>query len=237
MPELVLFDLDDTLLTNDMDVFLPAYFELVTEYARDRFQGARVKEALIASTHVMMSSPGLLNREAFWAHFAPQLGQPRDELERYFQEFYASHFHRLRPCTDVVEGAAEVIAWFRARGVRLVLATNPVYPREAILQRLDWAGLQEQDFELITSYENMHATKPDPAYYREILERTRVSPENTWMVGNDWVNDIEPARAVGITTFYVASATASDEVRPGEERATLAQWLERWRALAREATG
>lgn len=232
MPELVLFDLDDTLLTNDMDVFLPAYFELLTEYARDRFEGERVKTALIASTHVMMSSPGVLNCEAFWKHFAPQLGEPRDQLERYFEAFYASHFQRLRRCTDVVEGAAEVVAWFRARGMKLVLATNPVYPRTAILQRLDWAGLQERDFDLITSYENMHATKPDPAYYREILEQMGVSPANAWMVGNDWVNDIEPASAVGITTFHVASATATDEVRSGEKRATLAQWLERWRAIA-----
>jgi FMN phosphatase YigB (HAD superfamily) len=80
-PEVVLFDLDDTLLANDMAVFLPAYFELLGKYVEGRFEPGHLIDALHFATRAMMTSPGVRNSDAFWAHFAPRLGGTREELE------------------------------------------------------------------------------------------------------------------------------------------------------------
>jgi HAD superfamily hydrolase (TIGR01549 family) len=221
VPEVVLFDLDDTLLANDMDVFIPAYFGLLGKFAQGRFASELLIQSLRTATRAMMSSPGVRNDLAFWEQFGPLLGSHRDELEPFFEEFYAREFGTLRYCTQPVDGAVEVVEWFRARGSRLVLATNPVFPRSAIVHRLAWAGFEVPTFEFLTTYENMHTTKPDPGYYREILARVGVSPERALMVGNDLTNDIEPAITAGISTFYVvADGSFSHE----EARGSLRQW-------------
>lgn len=221
VPEVVLFDLDDTLLGNDMDVFIPAYFGLLGKFAEGRFGSELLIQSLRTATRAMMSSPGVRNDVAFWEQFAPLLGSERTELEPFFEDFYAREFGTLRNCTQPIDGAAEVVEWFRSRGSRLVLATNPVFPRSAIVHRLEWAGFMPNVFELLTTYENMHATKPDPGYYREILTRVGVAPERALMVGNDLINDIEPATAAGLATFYVV---ADGRFSHEESRGSLRQW-------------
>lgn len=220
IPEVVLFDLDDTLLANDMDVFLPAYFGLLGKFANGRFGAEALLQSLRTATRAMMSSPGVRNDVVFWEHFGPLLGGNREELEPYFEEFYARDFGTLRACTQPVDGAAQIVEWFRSRGARLVLATNPVFPRSAIVHRLEWAGITPDMFEFLTTYETMHTTKPDPDYYREILARVGVAPERALMVGNDLTNDIEPALAVGIATFYVVG----DGFSHAEGRGSLREW-------------
>jgi FMN phosphatase YigB (HAD superfamily) len=71
--------------------------------------------------------------------------------------------------------------------------------------RLRWAGLpvSEFDFELVTTYENMHAAKPQPAYYEEILAQIDLAAAETLMVGDDWENDIVPAASVGCYTYWL----------------------------------
>ncbi len=220
--EAVLFDLDDTLLANDMDVFIPAYFRLLSRFANGRFAPELLIQSLRTATRAMMSTPGVRNDVAFWEQFGPLLGSTRAELEPFFEVFYDREFASLRSCTQRVDGALELVDWFRSRGVRLVLATNPVYPRSAIVQRLEWAGFEESTFELVTTYENMHWTKPEPDYYREILQRIGVAPERALMVGNDLINDIEPATAVGIPTFYVVADGAYSHE---EARGSLRGWM------------
>jgi FMN phosphatase YigB (HAD superfamily) len=80
-----------------------------------------------------------------------------------------------------------------------------MFPRPAVETRLRWAGLpvSEFDFALITSYENMHTTKPRPAYYEEILAQIGVAAAESLMVGDDWGNDIEPAASVGCFTYWL----------------------------------
>ena len=52
-----------------------------------------------------------------------------------------------------------------------MVATNPIFPRKAILHRLSWAGLapEQVPFALITDYERFHFAKPNPAFFAEIL--------------------------------------------------------------------
>lgn len=84
----------------------------------------------------------------------------------------------------------------------MVLATNPIFPAVATRKRVVWAGLSVNDFELVTTYENSHSCKPNPAYYREILQKIGVSSEACLMVGNDVTEDMV-AKTLGMKVFLL----------------------------------
>jgi len=204
----LLLDLDDTLLGNNVDTFMKGYFSLLSAYARPHFDEAAFMPPLIQSTQDMMrnTDPALTNAQVFWRSFEALTGGKRDELEPFFMEFYDNQFLRLRETVVLRPAAAELVNMAMERGLSVVVATNPLFPRRAIEHRLEWAGLpvDKYDFALVTHYDNMHAAKPQPAYYREILAAVGARPEQALMVGDDWKNDIAPAAEAGLHTYWIA---------------------------------
>ena len=226
----ILFDLDNTLLSNDMDHFIPAYFELISAYAAAVYDPQRFVRDLIAASEVMATNtdPAVSNEQAFWGTFAQLTGREPAEAIPFFARFYETEFGELRRLTAPRPEARVVVEWALDRGYAVVVATNPMFPRIAVEKRLAWAGLGVDafDYALVTTYENMHATKPHPAYYREILARVGCPPADAVMVGDDWELDIQPAAAVGMRTYWV-DAPAGDE-RAADGRGPLAAlpaWL------------
>ena len=73
-----------------------------------------------------------------------------------------------------------------------MIATNPLFPRTAIYQRLEWAGLppDKYPFSLIPSYETFHFAKPNPTYFAEFLTISGWPDGPMIMVGNDLEHDI-----------------------------------------------
>ncbi|MDX1687458.1 MAG: HAD family hydrolase [Candidatus Promineifilaceae bacterium] len=207
--ETVFFDLDDTLLGNNMEHFLPRYFALLGEYARPIFADRdQLLQELLHGTQAMIANPdpGRTNREKFWRTFSERTGVAREEAEPFFNRFYEEEFPKLQAVTERKPVARDLVCACFERGLQVAIATNPLFPRRAIEHRLAWAGLPpaEFDFALVTSYENMHAAKPHAAYYREILTRVGAQPETTLMVGDHWENDIAPAAALGMRTYWIA---------------------------------
>ena len=213
MIQALLLDLDDTLLGNDIDTFMKGYFALLGEYARPRFDDAPFLPHLIQATQAMIADtdPGRTNDQVFWQAFERVTGGRRADLEPFFLRFYDTEFARLRPSTVARPAAAALVRAAIDRGTDVVIATNPLFPRAAIEQRLEWAGIAMADhpYALVTTYENMHAAKPQPAYYREILAAVGHAPAQALMVGDDWRNDIAPAAAAGLHTFWIAEGDAA----------------------------
>ena len=87
-------------------------------------------------------------------------------------------------------------------GYRVVLATNPLFPAIATRNRIRWAGLNPEDFELVTTYENSHYCKPNPDYYREILGKLSLDGSQCLMVGNDVGEDMI-AGILGMKVFLL----------------------------------
>ncbi len=208
----ILFDLDDTLLGNDTESFMRRYFALLNDYAQPVMDSATFLPHLIQATQAAIRNidPAHSNAEVFWANFEALTGGRREELEPFFSRFYEMDFARLRPGVAVRPAAARLVRAAVDRGLAVVIATNPLFPATAIEQRLAWAGVpvDEYPYALVTSYENMHAAKPQPAYYREILAAIGCPPEMAIMVGDDWQNDIAPAAEVGLYTYWIAPADA-----------------------------
>lgn len=208
MIKAILFDLDDTLLGNDMDRFLPGYFALLGQYAEKYMSRDQFLQELMTSTQAMIRNvdPALSNRDVFWQTFAARTGLDAVELEAFFEQFYRNQFHQLRNRTEKRPFAQKLVQYCLDHNLDVVIATNPLFPLMAIEARLAWAGLPvtEYNFALVTAYENMHAAKPQRAYYSEILERIGCAPEKALMIGNDWENDILPAHSVGMQTYWLS---------------------------------
>ena len=221
MLKAILFDLDDTLLGNAMETFIPAYFQALTRHVAHLIPAERLIGELMRATQTMDTNDGSgpTNEETFAAAFYPAVGYDQDELRPIFEQFYVEEFPKLQPLTQTLSEARPLVEWAFAHDLQVVIATNPLFPRLAIEQRLEWAGVPVSEFNyaLVTVYEDMHATKSHLAYYREILARVGQQPDECLMVGDDWQRDIVPATRIGIPTYWIAGpgeAPPTDDARP-----------------------
>lgn len=204
MINVLLLDLDGTVLDIDMDSFLREYMGALAQKFSFLLPTkefiTRIWEATVAMTGNL--DPGVTNREAFNARFFPVAGRSEEELEPLFYEFYRDDFPRFGYLTRQMPGARECLEAALAAGWELVIATDPLFPRIAIEERLRWAGVSDLPFRLVTSYENMHFCKPHVQYFQEILTRIDRRPEQSLMVGNDLIQDFG-CRKLGIKTFLL----------------------------------
>jgi FMN phosphatase YigB (HAD superfamily) len=234
MLKAVLFDLDDTLLGNPMDTFLPAYFRALQAYLEDLIPPDRLMAELMKATEAMnrRRHANCTNEEAFAAVFYPALGVERTRVETVFERFYAEEFPRLQVLTERRPAARDLVEWSFDKGFQVAVATNPLFPRGPVEQRLAWAGVptDEFDFDLVTTYETMHATKSDISYYLEILDRLGRDPDDCLMVGDSWEMDVAPASSLGMHAYWVTEENAPPD--PEIALAGRGSLEELWRTVA-----
>ncbi|NMC81011.1 MAG: HAD family hydrolase, partial [Chloroflexi bacterium] len=163
----VLFDLDGTLLVNDMATFLPPYLKALGQSLAP-LPGEQVGREVLAATRRMVhkQEPAATLEETFDQNFYPRIGISKQELRPTIDAFYAQVFPSLRQYTQPRPEAIRLVEAAFEMGHQVVVATNPLFPRTAVLQRLEWASLpaDRYPFALITTYEHMHFAKPNPAY-------------------------------------------------------------------------
>jgi len=200
----VLFDLDGTLLPMDQDVFIDAYFKGISTAAAPRgYDPKALVEAVWTGTMAMIKNDGSCsNEEAFWRTFAGIYGQEALKDKVIFDRYYETDFHKVSEVCGFNPQAAGTVHALKEMGIRLVLATNPIFPAVATRERIRWAGLDEKDFEFYTTYENCRYTKPNPQYYKDILDRLGIEAQGCLMVGNDATEDTAAAK-LGIDVFLL----------------------------------
>ena len=231
--KVVLFDLDGTLLPMDQDIFVGRYLQEVGAKGAQKGYGAQnLVQIVLKGFEVMVANDGsMTNEERFWQLFMAAFDGERAEHEAVFEEFYRNEFARVADGTSPTPLAKEAIQTLKEKGYELVLATNPVFPRVATQERMRWAGLNPEDFTLVTTYENSSFAKPNLNYYREILTTIKARPEECLMVGNDMQEDIVAAK-LGMNVFLVTddliNSTNEDysQVPQGDRHAMLRYFKE-----------
>lgn len=225
-----LLDLDNTLLGNDMNKFLPPYFALIQKRLEPLANGKDLRQILIDSvqTAITNQDPIITNMTAFMADFTGRLGYAAETLQPVLDTFYQQDYPQLRQYTTRRPEAQRAIRRLLAAGCRVVIATNPLFPATAIQQRLEWAGVSGFPYALVTTMENSHFSKPNPRYYQEILSAVKSEPESTWMVGDDPERDIAPAWKLGLKTWWITDDGGTPEQSPTppcDEYGSLADFL------------
>ena len=200
----VLFDLDGTLLPMNQDKFNKGYMGLlVKKLSPLGYSSKELVAALWSGMAEMVKNDGSESNETvFWRRFTDVLGERVLRDKPVFEEFFRCEFDEAKVFCGYDEKAARAVCDIKSMGLRITLASNPVFPMTAMELRIRWAGLEPEDFEVITAYENIGVCKPNPMYYNEIARRLRLAPEECLMVGNDIEEDMA-ARNCGMEVFLL----------------------------------
>lgn len=200
----ILFDLDGTLAPFLQEDFVRSYFRaLVARLAPMGYDGEKLVAALWKGVAAMTANDGQsTNRQIFWACFTQDMGIQALALEGILDDFYAREFDTAREALREDVCRRPLIHGLREKGYDVVLATNPIFPAVAVETRLGWVGLSGKDFDYVTTYENSRHSKPNPDYYRDILDRLDRRPEECLMIGNNPVDDMAAAQ-LGLQVYLV----------------------------------
>ena len=153
------------------------------------------------------------NREAFWSYIDEFLPLSVEESEAIADAFYEDEFNQAKCTTQPTPLSDMVIKEAKKKGIEVYLATNPIFPRCATMNRIDWAGLDPEDFKIITTYEDHVYCKPNPEYFRQILEQFELDPSECLMVGNDVEEDLA-IRALGVPVFLITDTMENKKNLP-----------------------
>ena len=188
----VLFDLDGTLLPMDQDTFIKAYLGgMAKKLAPHGYDPEMLVKAVYAGMKAMTGNDGsCTNENAFWTAFTGILGERVREDMPIFDDFYRNEFQEVKNICGYLPEAAQTVRALKEKGFQVALATTPMFPSIATESRIRWAGLEPEDFALFTTYENYHFCKPNLNYYKEVVEKLGVKPEECLMVGNDVGEDM-----------------------------------------------
>ena len=208
----ILFDLDGTLLPMDQEKMIHAYMSsLAGKMASHGYEPNRLISSIWKGTGAMVVNDGTrCNEDIFWDTFSRFYEKDCKADEEIFEGYYRVEFQEVRYSCGFNPLASDTIRILKDRGLRLVLATNPLFPSIATYSRLNWAGLNPSDFELITSYENSFHCKPNPDYYQDILDTIGVTAEECLMVGNDVTEDMV-AKELGMEVFLLTDCIINKE--------------------------
>lgn len=201
----ILFDLDGTLLSIDMKEFEEIYYTSLSNAFKSIIAPDNFIAILYSSVKAMVKNKeNRTNEEVFMSVMKEHVGEELPAFQKHFIHYYENDFSVLRDAVNKNTDMLEALKILKEKGYELVIATNPLFPKFAIDQRIQWAELVHEDFSHITYFEDSHYCKPNVEYYSEILETIGKNPQECMMVGNDAEEDLA-AGALGITTYLITN--------------------------------
>lgn len=232
MKRALLFDLDGTLLPVDTHAFVEETVKIMAGQLADVIQPERFVAAVWKAVEAVVANQdeNLTNEQVFYHTFFSHTDLDREEIIPKVERFYHEVFPTLGHLCQPTPLAKEIMEEAKRQGYVLVVATNPLYPRQAIWTRMQWAGVDHIPFALVTTYENCSFAKPNLAYYEAICQRIGMEPKQCIMVGNDMQEDM-CAIQLGMKTFLVTDwliDRGTPRYTPHDE-GSLAQLYERLR--------
>jgi phosphoglycolate phosphatase len=185
--QLVIFDLDGTLIDSRLDL-IHSVNAMLRHLKRPQLPGD------VVASYVGDGAPMLVRRA---------LGDPKDE--RFFRsalEYFLAYYkeHKLDH-TTVYDGIPEALQAMQSNGTRrkmAVLSNKPVNPSRAIVDALGLGNF----FVSVYGGNSFDTKKPDPRGVHTILRETGVAPDHALMVGDSSI-DVLTGRNAGIATCGV----------------------------------
>ena len=205
MLKAVLFDLDGTLLPMDQKLFMKDYFgRLIRRLGPIGYTPELFLAAMKAGITAMTVNDGShTNEEASWEAYTSVSRTDLTAEMPILDNFYNTEFDEVAAVCGYNPKAAELVRSLKQKGLRVILATNPLFPRIATQKRIRWAGLQPEDFEFYTTFEDIGYCKPNPDYYKEVLRRANLDAADCLMVGNDVAEDMMAGGKAGLRGFLL----------------------------------
>ncbi len=202
LPQLVMFDLDGTLMDSVPDL-AAAVDKMLILLGREPAGIERVRDWVGNGSRVLVrrALAGQLDHDGVADELA-------DEALALFMQAYAGG-HEL---TAVYPGVRDCLDWLRERRVKLAIITNkPAQFIEPLLEEKGLAGY----FDWLVGGDTLPQQKPDPAALFWVMDKAGVAPSESLFVG-DSRNDVRAAKAatvrcVALTYGYNHGEPIADE--------------------------
>jgi HAD superfamily hydrolase (TIGR01549 family) len=212
MLKAVLFDIDNTLILYDEARFLQSYFPMVADRFKDIIPTDRFADKLMQATLVMHQNDGsMTNRERFLGAFCQDRDWSRDDIWSRFENFYLEDWDKLKDAVKIPDHTRDVFRIIGRKGLKIVIATNPIFPQIAQMKKLEWAGLGDIHAALVTNIDNMSFCKPQLGYFRQICQEIDEKPGDCLMVGDDPANDMVAAK-IGMKTYQTIDSLDHQDI-------------------------
>lgn len=188
LPQLVMFDLDGTLVDSVPDL-AAAVDQMLAQRGRLPAGIERVRRWVGNGALVLV-------RRAL-AGSIEHATVDDDEAERALSDFLQA-YSGSHNATTIYPGVESLLRWLRDKGVALAVVTNK--PERFVAPLLAEKGLGE--FDGIIGGDTLPVKKPDPAGLRKVMADVGVNPQNSLFIG-DSRNDVLAARAAGVKIVAV----------------------------------
>ena len=196
MLKAVVFDMDETLLSINLNAFILRYFKDVSSMLADI--GRRSRGGTMARLGTILVDLNANRRSGT---------DNRTNLEFYQEEVERRCGIRL---SDPL--IYEAFTYYDREVLPYknddVINAHASFPQGAIECRMGWGDLADAPFELVTHMGNTTRCKPDATYYLEQLQVMGLEPHEVLMVGNDPKRDF-PSPDCGIQTAFVGQGKPS----------------------------
>lgn len=194
----VLFDVDFTLASPGPELSAEGYVRIGKRYGLD-LDPERYDEARARALESVQRHPELVHDEEIWYAFAERVirGMGGDserarecaiEIEKGWER--SENF-------DLYEDALPVLEELRGYGLKLGLVTNGARDLDEFLAH------HRLEVDVAVGSRSHGKTKPHPTIFQVALERLGVTPAEAAMVGDSPADDIEGARALGMSAFLL----------------------------------
>ncbi len=115
------------------------------------------------------------------------------------QTFEHNFLDEILNYNDLVEGAFELLEYLSEKGYQLHILSNGF--KEVTSKKCELSGIKNY-FRTITSADEIEIRKPQPEIYEYALKKSGAKKEESVMIGDDWIADVEGAKSFGLKVIF-----------------------------------
>ena len=185
MIKAVFFDLDGTLVPMDEKKFIKLYIDsLFEEVKQFHIEKEIFTRALMKGLMAMINNDGFVSNEnLFWEVFDNELGMKLRDKKDIFDKYYLNNFKCVKFAAGESPESKKIIEFCSVLGLKTILSTNPIFPKQAVITRMNFVGLNTNDFD----------------YIKEL----GLKPEEVLVFGNNKEEDCYCSAQAGIKSYLV----------------------------------
>jgi HAD superfamily hydrolase (TIGR01549 family) len=190
--EAVIFDLDNTLM-NRKEAFEVFAKKIVDDFLVVSTEAER--EGILRTLYIA-DRDGYRNKDDFYYEIRELFTWRETPLVEEFIDYW---FHEFPKCAVLMDGALEILTYFKKQNVKLGLITNGSEITQN--RKIDQVGLRKY-FDSITVTGELGIHKPDRRVFIHSLEQLGVKPERAVYIGDHPINDVKGPEDVGIQGIW-----------------------------------
>jgi putative hydrolase of the HAD superfamily len=136
-----------------------------------------------------------LRQHRFYDSFL-HFGIDNKELSEYFERNFLDE---ILAFNFLLDGCVEILDYLKSKNYSLHIISNGF--QEVTHRKIEESKLSKY-FDTITSADEIQIRKPRPEIFQLALEKAQAKKEESYMVGDDWIADVEGALAFGLPVVF-----------------------------------